>query len=156
MTQVLKFLNVQQHLKRILRASSCLGGAIAIVFSYLHGVISSTYIEHKMTAVGDSIASLLTMILPGLYTYMHLANCGWRGKWVPNTSLLETAGLLLVGQIKLNHSFTHGIISKLCLPFSHHSIVLCQWPFHITVQWHISSIRACDSVVHTRTSCCRS
>ena len=32
MTQILKFLNFQQLLKRILRASSCLGGAIAILW----------------------------------------------------------------------------------------------------------------------------
>ena len=32
MTQILKFLNLQQLLKRILRASSCLGRAIAILW----------------------------------------------------------------------------------------------------------------------------
>lgn len=32
-----------------------------------------------------------------------------------NTSLLETARLLLVGQIKIKHSFTHGIICNLCV-----------------------------------------
>jgi len=32
MTQILKFLNFQQLLKRVLRASSCLGGAIAILW----------------------------------------------------------------------------------------------------------------------------
>ena len=45
MTQILKFLNFQQLLKHILRASSCLGGAIAILwvrplyFSALHLVV---------------------------------------------------------------------------------------------------------------------